>query len=500
MNNVKDSDFQNLFGILNLVQDPVLCMDSSGLITFVNPSASQWLDSSPQRLLNKKKLQSVVTFDPPIFQTGSMGLDPEGKIFHECSFTTHSGTSGVMSVSTQKIWSEAGFQTLLILRDMSAEVNLHKKYKKTVEDLNRTLENNIQQQIQLQLTNTELDSKIFDMSCLLDYTKQTQLTSDKKSLLSEFMEFVLDRFQFNGGLLIARNSLLNQNEIQWVKNPTGQRRPLEKAGQLDSYLSIINLSELPLGTALHSRVGNSFEGLTSFLLDAIQNEIVISRMKTSEGELLALFSLAPEQRPPAARELSLISNLSKQTEVMIENTELKFMAITDEMTKLYNQRYFQISIHRELQRGLEKSTPLSLLLLDVDHFKKVNDTYGHPIGDLVLKGVAGQIGQLSRSTDQAFRYGGEEFAILLPDTTLENAALVAERVRKRIENLTIQSGNMDLKATVSVGVACLSVDLKKSEDIIKAADLALYSAKHSGRNQVQIYDEKMTNRPSLRSA
>lgn len=164
---------------------------------------------------------------------------------------------------------------------------------------------------------------------------------------------------------------------------------------------------------------------------------------------------------------------------------LREMSVRDYLTGLYNVREFQRLLTEEMVRGRRYGRPNSLLLFDVDHFKKINDTYGHLAGDEVLRLLGSRIREHIRPSDHAARYGGEEFAIILTETPYENALIAAERLRRRIcsELIAIGSGN-ELEVSVSIGVAAHPDHGNTEDALIKSADDALYKAKHSGRNQV----------------
>lgn len=158
-------------------------------------------------------------------------------------------------------------------------------------------------------------------------------------------------------------------------------------------------------------------------------------------------------------------------------------AITDPLTGLFNRRYFLKQGQRELLRSRRHRWPLSLLMLDLDYFKKVNDVYGHSIGDQVLIRTARRILDSIRDVDIAARYGGEEFVILLPETDAKGAMLVAERIRENIANQPFHlSPSLALSITVSVGVATLKHSFTDLHELIDLADKALYEAKKKGRN------------------
>jgi diguanylate cyclase (GGDEF)-like protein len=164
--------------------------------------------------------------------------------------------------------------------------------------------------------------------------------------------------------------------------------------------------------------------------------------------------------------------------------ELKRLATNDFLTNLVNRRRFLEQAEIELNRTRRFSTPLSLLMLDIDHFKQINDTWGHDVGDQVLRKVAQICRDTVRITDVCGRLGGEEFAILLPGTDLDGAAIFGERLRQFIEAAIIPLGDAVVTVTVSIGVGSLSGDTPSVETIQKKADERLYVAKNAGRNQV----------------
>jgi len=174
-----------------------------------------------------------------------------------------------------------------------------------------------------------------------------------------------------------------------------------------------------------------------------------------------------------------------QKELMETNRRLELLSITDGLTKLHNHRYLQDELARAFEESQRYERPLSLAMIDIDFFKKVNDTYGHAVGDDVLKGVAKLFRNSVRSTDLVARYGGEEFAVMMPETPLEDGITFAEKIRALIEAEPLQTQAGPILATVSIGVASAPhTRTHSAKELIVAADKALYRAKRSGRNQV----------------
>jgi diguanylate cyclase (GGDEF)-like protein len=166
---------------------------------------------------------------------------------------------------------------------------------------------------------------------------------------------------------------------------------------------------------------------------------------------------------------------------LFEQTER--LATTDGLTGLLNHRSFQERLDAQLRQAERYGKRLSFILCDIDHFKSVNDTYGHPIGDVVLKGVAATLAKEARTTDIVARYGGEEFAVVMPETDVMGAMVIAERIRERVARLAFNSEQGPLKVTISLGVATYPEDAAKKAELIERADACLYHAKRHGRNQ-----------------
>lgn len=160
-------------------------------------------------------------------------------------------------------------------------------------------------------------------------------------------------------------------------------------------------------------------------------------------------------------------------------------AITDRMTGLGSKAYIEQRLTEQLDHSRRHDQPLTLILVDLDHFKAINDTHGHVVGDQVLGGMGYVIRGQLRLSDVAGRFGGEEFAVLLPDTEMQGALVLAERLRQAIEDWSLEMPGGRLKVTASMGIASLDPSMKGAVDLIDAADRALYQAKRAGRNRIE---------------
>jgi two-component system cell cycle response regulator len=177
----------------------------------------------------------------------------------------------------------------------------------------------------------------------------------------------------------------------------------------------------------------------------------------------------------------------RYTEKLRDNVQLSIeAAITDALTGLHNRRYMETHLGTLVEQAASRGKPISILVLDIDFFKAINDTHGHAAGDEVLKEFARRLKKAVRGIDLACRYGGEEFVVVMPDTDIGVATMVAERLRRRIasEPFPIAQKTHSLHATISVGISAMQSSEDKAPDIVKRADLALYRAKREGRNRV----------------
>ncbi len=192
------------------------------------------------------------------------------------------------------------------------------------------------------------------------------------------------------------------------------------------------------------------------------------------------------REPFLQEDIDFLETLSSQAAVAIENSRLFEDASTDGLTGLYRQKYFKNRLKVDFERARRHGKPLIILMIDIDFFKKINDIHGHLIGDTVLKSVAESIREALRIEDLVSRYGGEEFAVILSETSTEKVIEVAERVRKKVEEAQFVP---DLNVTVSIGVYIMEQNNDRSEvEVLEKADKALYKAKNGGRNRVVFYE------------
>ncbi|MFT6776781.1 MAG: diguanylate cyclase [Paraglaciecola sp.] len=211
-----------------------------------------------------------------------------------------------------------------------------------------------------------------------------------------------------------------------------------------------------------SQAGHMYQNITIFPLASLTGQV--------EQVCLVIYDVTNEA----------VSRLGMQS----LNSQLEKISQVDGLTGLCNRRFWDEQFVMEYKRGMRSESPSTLVMLDIDNFKQVNDTYGHPAGDEVIKKLAEIIKKTTRETDVLGRYGGEEFTMILPDTPVANVEFVAERIRRLVEKCTVVYDEVSIKFTISVGIAGFKQSYKDSTQWLDLADKALYQAKVLGKNRV----------------
>ena len=275
------------------------------------------------------------------------------------------------------------------------------------------------------------------------------------------------------------------------------------------------ISAMYHGGRSNSKSSELYAGLAkNWKLDKEEIEKLVDVIGDKSRDILELFEIDPDKIKPFSQimqdaneelgklnftyeqivlELSQAKQNAEQLarELQQANNRLQQLADRDGLTCLYNHRYFQKVFEVELSRATRYNNPLSILLLDLDHFKKINDTHGHPAGDKVLKQISNTLVRLVRNCDTVARYGGEEFTVILPETGNKGAKVLAQRLRRGVEQEKIDHNGQNISVTMSIGVA--SNDISDTDHdraaLIELCDKALYKAKHNGRNRVEVASE-----------
>lgn len=249
-------------------------------------------------------------------------------------------------------------------------------------------------------------------------------------------------------------------------------------GESESLLETIS-SEIDAAAAGFQLEGVSTRNYTEILNEANRE---LGRLNIQFDGMYRELKAAVEELEKKNKELDLLS-----AELADRNRMLQDLADKDGLTGLYNHRFFKEFLEQHVNQHLRYKRSLSLLMLDIDHFKSFNDTKGHRAGDAVLRQVAALLKGSTRQTDLVARYGGEEFVVTLVETSLKGAANLAEKLRRTIETHSFShEEDNDIRVTISIGVAGFAGGMQNGDALVEAADQALYSAKHHGRNQVRV--------------
>ncbi len=351
-------------------------------------------------------------------------------------------------------------------------------------DLLGTLSRNISTAIntfklmhQLKVTNTELDSKIRELDAIHRASQEISAVLELENLAP-----TIERI-FKNVLPIDAFSLALYDPSEDRFNLYCGDRQLPPV--LDVWDSPISRHVIQKMEALHVKALTDETRFTYVREGQYKSKSFMVIPVVIQDEVLGLISLTDRRdgNPFSEQDFNMARLLSVQVGIAIKNANLYRQGITDGLTRLYTHAYFKMRLAQEIARLRRVVSPLSVIMVDLDHFKSFNDRHGHQVGDLILARSAKLVRQHLRFNDIPCRYGGEEFAVILPDTDLEGAVMVAERMRRVIESHTVAHKDVELKITASFGVAQYIAE-QNLEQVIGAADSHLYQAKSRGRNTV----------------
>jgi diguanylate cyclase (GGDEF)-like protein len=337
-------------------------------------------------------------------------------------------------------------------------------------------------------TKNELDHKVFNLMTLQQSGKVLSSTLDLNELINISIDMFLETVWANKGVLMLFSDDRPELEVKAFKGMSIEEVEALKKDPAEAWaMTTLEKERKPI-------FAQDLSGKTTYQSYSATNRelpfaIYVPMLK--EGELYGIVKVGPKinGEPFSENDLEFFATLSSQAVIAFENARLYSLAITDSITRLYVHRYFQLRLDEEVARSRRYNATISLLMLDIDHFKPVNDNYGHQQGDLILKEVSKILRKNVRNTDIAARYGGEEFAIILPETTQADAKIVAERIRRDVAHYDFPSiipGQPPLKCSISIGVAGFPLNADNKDQLIQKADSALYKAKGSGRNKVML--------------
>jgi two-component system cell cycle response regulator len=337
-----------------------------------------------------------------------------------------------------------------------------------------------------------LDRNLFGSTVLNEMGNLVQGLEDYRKVMNSLLEILSNVFDYDLGVI----ALLGDDSREYfchVNEPVDENFIAEACSRVDAHL----LRELrtasfqgPRTTEIFDPVGKGRDAAPAALGSEYLRTLVTKDVPTGA---IALFGR--KENVFTERTVSTFEIIAKQANMVIDYARLyernKQLSITDGLTKVYNHRYFQEILTREFARSARQKLLLGLAILDIDRFKSFNDTYGHQQGDIVLAELAAILKKSLRTQDTVCRYGGEEFTVLMTDTSAADAARVAERLRKAVEVYEFPCREGTIKVTISLGVAAIPDPfICNAAELISAADQALYRAKKTGRNRVCRADDR----------
>jgi diguanylate cyclase (GGDEF)-like protein len=346
------------------------------------------------------------------------------------------------------------------------------------------------------------ERKIHSQKQLIELSKALNSNLDLRSLIDSILNVSIAQSRcLQAGIYLVpeidhHGLVLDENLVGFeVSDPTAFTIPYKSdiVKLLSEYPTLLTLTEIKNIAAAtgHSSLAQVSYNDAIAQLSKLNSELLLVPLK-AKGRINGILVMGPKSDGETylAEEKAFLSDLASLAAIAVENARLYELATVDMMTKLKIHHFFQTRLREELENARDTGESVCLLLTDIDHFKKFNDTYGHQIGDLVLKEVAKVLIGIARGKDVAARYGGEEFALIAPAKNLEAGRAIAEKYREKIEKLAVKNpsnkGEKTLKVTVSVGVAMFNAETDlENKHLIERADQALYAAKHGGRNRVE---------------
>ncbi len=434
------------FSPLDHFYDALAALDTNGLVIYCNESFAQIVGLSTNRIIGKLPLTKLfLEFDGQPVNPADL-VTSEATNSRVVRFKTKSNEDGIGQYCLIPRKHDENTVILFVMQDLTLEEQLKSKYKKEMDSKDR---------------------KIEEMKSLNHLLQKIRMVREPGQLLREFALHVLQQFKLDSAYLITPEKVVSGVYTKEVF-------------AVDPLMATLRSSQLPDQYKTYS--AQEFTHLQLGFVPGLEQLLVIPiRTQNKASYLLAVPIYS--NLSTAHLDHETLRTLAEQMSLMLENMVLEKLSIYDDLTGLFNARFFR----EKLDEFTKRYQSLSLVLLDIDFFKKVNDTYGHPAGDLVLQNM-GQTLKLNLPKESVVaRIGGEEFAILIPELSLDKVMLYAEELAVRIRALKMPYDGKILKITSSFGVSVWNPQAMVVRQFYKAADEALYHSKKNGRDRISIY-------------
>lgn len=344
--------------------------------------------------------------------------------------------------------------------------------------------------------NDVLDELLMNTTFLNEFRELGEYLSHDEVLISKTFELLGSFIDYNVAGLFINSPDNNEKKILHLDiNKSSVSRFVVEKIKRDFFINMPGVAEFTIRGYGHKIVREMVEN-GELVLNA--NEFMTAHIVPIEsgGNLLGgicFYNVEECNYPEKKFYKTMIGEVLLLLKMHYLYSETQYLSVTDGLTGLYNRRHFEHNVEREFLRAKRYASALSLAMIDIDHFKDINDTYGHQYGDYVLREISKMVFESFRKTDMVYRYGGEELAVILTETSIENAIIPLERLRIKISEHDFLYHGQKTNLTISVGLSSYLIKMDSKTDLIECADKALYKAKEDGRNKVVAYTHEGFN-------
>lgn len=466
----------------------VIIIDENFKMIYANPAVQQMCGLHSNRI-GRKDLSSILTFEPDILKIDLKTIG-EATPYREVTMNPKASSAARVQVTMQALPghilggqvvpadSSETQQWLIFIHDVTLEERLQKKYFVQLKEKEEFIK--------------KLDRKLYETSLMFELAQGMNFFKELTDILNLILTKIEDAFAFTQSVAGTIDRETNNIQTAIVRQSGAALGKVSRTSQ-NEWVKSFYLKAVAVGEPCFFQKGDNANidaYITQVFTVPYTNYLFVPLVHKEEFGFLILLDATQAWRGDDD-DLSLLFGIANQLLLAIDNNRLYEESMVDSLTGLYNLRYFQERLLYEFKKSKTTGKALSVLMIDVDFFKKFNDTHGHATGDAVLKQVAQAIVNTCRDTDTAARYGGEEFVVILPETDSKAAFSAAERIRKKIESIPLKAGDVDLKITASLGGACFPEVCSNMSELVTNADAAMYVAKRSGRNNSKTYTPDM---------